>query len=251
MESARELLQSEVRTDGPFRQWYRAWTYRLRREPAEIRFVLRNLRRGDVALDIGAHKGAYTYWMYQRVAPTGRVYAFEPQAELAQRLQSVYSTPRRRACVSIEPLALSCSRGERTLHIPGGEASPSASLAALDSRPVQTRTVLTETLDAYAESHHLGSVRLIKCDVEGHELEVFEGGRGLLSRLRPILLFECERRWRPDGRLEPVFDYLCSLGYRGWFFDPRGALQAIDDFGAERYQRVGTRPYLNNFVFTS
>ena len=37
-------------------------------------------------------------------------------------------------------------------------------------------------------------VSLIKCDVEGHEGEVFRGAEQLLRQDRPILLFECEQR---------------------------------------------------------
>ena len=37
---------------------YRAWRYRLVNEKDEIAFVRRHLAAGDVALDIGAHKGA-------------------------------------------------------------------------------------------------------------------------------------------------------------------------------------------------
>ena len=34
-------------------------------------------------MDIGAHKGAYVYWMQRAVGPSGTVFAFEPQVALA------------------------------------------------------------------------------------------------------------------------------------------------------------------------
>ena len=55
------------------RYLYRAWRYRLKLDPAEIKAILVNLAPGDVAIDIGAHKGAYTYWLQKRVSDSGRV----------------------------------------------------------------------------------------------------------------------------------------------------------------------------------
>ena len=68
---------------------FRAWRYRLRAERPEIRFLLNQLQLGHTAIDIGAHKGAYTYWMSQRVGSSGQVIAFEPQPELNQTISKL------------------------------------------------------------------------------------------------------------------------------------------------------------------
>ena len=52
---------------------YRAWRYRQRLERQEIRLLLRHLAAGDVAVDVGAHKGAYTYWMRRAVGASGTI----------------------------------------------------------------------------------------------------------------------------------------------------------------------------------
>jgi hypothetical protein len=66
---------------------YRALRYRL--EKQEIKLVQRHLAPGDVAVDVGAHKGAYTWWMRRAVGESGRVYAFEPQPALADNLRGL------------------------------------------------------------------------------------------------------------------------------------------------------------------
>src|SRR5215475_12694629 len=71
---------------------YRALRYRFRVDPAEIRFVRQSLQPGQVAVDIGCHKGAYTYWMRRRVGPSGAVYAFEPQPKQVAYLRTTFST---------------------------------------------------------------------------------------------------------------------------------------------------------------
>ena len=39
-----------------FRFLLRAWTFRTRRDRAEIAWILANLQRGATCLDVGAHK---------------------------------------------------------------------------------------------------------------------------------------------------------------------------------------------------
>ena len=60
----------------------RAWRYRLIIDKAEIQYLLHNIKTNDRCIDIGAHKGAYTYWMSKCVGEKGEVYGFEQQPQL-------------------------------------------------------------------------------------------------------------------------------------------------------------------------
>ncbi|NOG53657.1 MAG: FkbM family methyltransferase [Planctomycetes bacterium] len=232
------------------RLWSRAFRYRFRLDPAEVHWMCRHLHRGDTAVDIGAHKGAYTWWMHRQVGGrAGRVVAFEPQPELAEALRRLFFGPRWQH-VSIEQAGVSCASGNLTLQIPSDGPSPGATLVpGLHDAGCRTIQVPVVTLDAYAQEHGLGPVKLIKCDVEGHELSVFRGAQRILTDDRPLLMFECERRHHPDGEISPVFAHLQDLGYSGFFFRGK-ALIPLGEFDADRDQVVGTEPYINNFVFT-
>lgn len=230
---------------------YRAWRYRLKLESSSVRFLLDHLRPGDVAIDIGAHKGAMTHWMRWSVGPTGSVYAFEPQpllAELLQQMASVYLGEN----VIVENQCLSSTSGRATLHVPEGGPSPSASLE-FPTQPMSSHddySVSTTTLDEYVAHRGLDQVRLIKCDVEGHELEVFRGGAKLLSEHRPHLLFECEVRHRGSGTVDDVFSYLADLGYEGVALSLKGPIP-IDEFDVARDQAdPKSKTYVNNFAFS-
>src|SRR6188474_1446364 len=96
---------------------YRAYRYRFRYDRAEIRFIRRSLVRGQVAVDIGCHKGAYTYWMRRRVGPSGAVYAFEPQPGQVAYLREAFSAMRYDN-VEIVPMAVSDQCGEMPLYVP-------------------------------------------------------------------------------------------------------------------------------------
>lgn len=235
----------------PTLKWiYRAWRYRLINERSEVAFVRSHLKSGDVALDIGAHKGAFTYWMAKRVGPSGHVFSFEPQSVLAQRLIRLTESAHW-SHVTVNNLALSSEAGVATLSVPGGKPSPGATLEPRNVTSDEQTTVSVSTLDQYFTEHPVPSIKLVKCDVEGHELEVFRGGKNLLRKYKPLLLFECEARHRQDGRLDEVFRYLFDLGYRGEFFC-HGKLTSLKQFDPVIHQAdPESSVYAGNFVFTA
>ncbi|MBF0454332.1 MAG: FkbM family methyltransferase [Magnetococcales bacterium] len=228
---------------------HRAWRYRLGRDKQEISTLLNHLKPGQCAVDIGAHKGAYTYWMQRAVGREGSVVAFEPQPLLAQRLTGLMKKMAI-SHVTIEQMGLSDQAAMGELHIPGdGSPSPGASLVGQSITGPQTTVsqVKLETLDGYFANR--GRVHLIKCDVEGHELAVFKSGIKLLKRDRPLILFECESRHQSGHTVADVFQFLVELGYQGRFYD-RGESYPISAFRAEMQANPGSRAYVNNFIFT-
>lgn len=220
---------------------HRAWRYRLRAESDEIGYLLRRELRGQTVVDIGANRGIYSYWMHRAVGPEGRVVAFEPQPELAADLEQLKRVFRLRR-LQIANVGLSAAPGMWTLVRPrknwGG-----ASLELMASDDTDSFEVKLTTLDAFFHGHPGRPVRFIKCDVEGHELQVFRGGMQLLREDRPELLFECFDQKLESGE---IIELLAELGYEGHFFFKRKLLP-FDRYPSLR--QAIDRPYLN-FVFT-
>lgn len=237
------------------RYLYRAYRYRWRVDPAELKFVCSRLRPGQVAVDVGCHKGAYTYWMRRRVGVAGTVLAFEPQPGQVDYLRHVFAAMRYRNVI-LEPKALSDAPGRLPLHIPIGPGlTHAASLVDGKSQDGPCRTIEVEvtTLDAVLADRQQGPA-LVKIDVEGHESAVLAGARETLGKYRPALLVECESRHRPDGDVRPVTELLESLGYEGSFF-VAGHRRPLPEFDPAVHQRLDPatgRPaagYANNFAF--
>jgi FkbM family methyltransferase len=237
------------------RYLYRAYRYRWRVDPAELKFICRRLRPGQVAVDVGCHKGAYTYWMRRRVGPTGSVVAFEPQPQQVDYLRGVFAAMGYRN-VALEPKALSDAPGRLPLYIPIGPGlTHAASLVRgkAEHGPCQAIEVEVTTFDATFANCPRGP-DLVKIDVEGQESAVLAGARQTLQTYRPTLLVECEVRHRPDGNVRPVFEFLHSLGYEGSFFlaGRRLPLARFDPAVHQRLDPVTGRPapgYANNFAF--
>jgi FkbM family methyltransferase len=231
---------------------YRAFKTRYRDQQAEIRALVSALSAGDTAVDVGANKGAYLYWMRRRVGKSGKVVAFEPQVRLAAYLRAMVSRMGW-TNVSIREAALSDAPGDRVLHVPGTGDSPGASLedAVLTTGACRDETCTADTLDRQLEGER---VALIKVDVEGHELAVFRGAERTLAESRPTLLFECEARHLTRHTPRDVFAFLEKRGYQGSFFTPDGLTPVAQFDEALHQRRVPGRfwkepGYRNNFLF--
>jgi FkbM family methyltransferase len=232
---------------------YRNFKARYRDQPVEIRAILEGLQPGSVAIDVGANKGSYLYWL-SRAVGKGRVYAFEPQRRLAEYL-SLACARAGLDNVSVKACAVGDRSGEATMYIPGAsEVSPGASLspAVSDRETCASETVEVVTLDEYLASEK-DPIRALKIDVEGHELAVLRGARKILETHSPVLVFECERRHLSGNTMDDVFDFLKALDYDGDFIHRRRLLP-LSQFDPEIHQRQdGERfwtraDYCNNFV---
>ena len=235
-----------MRLTRKLRFLYRAWGYRLRQDRQEVATLLRSLAPGDTAVDVGAHKGAYTWWMQRAVGARGKVIAFEPQPELATYLRQIGRDFRLRN-VEIVNAALSATPGTLKLYRPDGQVTPGATVRqGLFGMGGQAIDVAVESLDYYLRHHPAGPVRFIKCDVEGHELEVLRGCRRTMAEDRPILLLECADFLHPGG-LESVASYLEQYGYDGFYF--RGG--DLTNIGRlpEAQRDTSHSGFVNNFVF--
>lgn len=211
--------------------------------------MLRRVPRGGTAVDIGAHKGAYSWWMVRGVGPGGRVVAVEPQEELAARLDRRFAG----GVCSVFHGAVSDSLGTADLFVPEPGVSHGACLRGGAPKP-GSRVVRVPiiTLDALAEQYRLQRIDFIKCDAEGNEHAIFRGGAVVLERDLPGVLVECDRDFvkhtsDPVGDLWRGFE---RLGYLGWVIF-KNALVPMSSFRYEIHQSPDRRKHDHghNFLF--
>ena len=244
------IFKAWITTQG-IRLRVRALKARLRDQKVELSVISRHLRPGDIACDIGANKGSFTYWL-SCWCPDGRVIAFEPQSELAHRLSDICRSMG--LCnVKVEAKAAYSHSGEKDLFVPRGH-QPGASLVreALEAESFSTLSVPLVSLDDYFDEHD--EIRLLKIDAEGAEFEILRGAERILLQHAPLLVFECENRHIARGSVQDVFSYLEGLGYEGSFVC-RNRLFPIATFDAAVHQRRDgqyfwkSKIYCNNFIF--
>lgn len=175
-------------------------------ESAVMTELLRLLRPGMVAFDVGAHVGYSVLAMAHATGPSGHVVGFEPDPlnfELLARNIEInglgsYVEARRVALGSTQ----SMGRLER------GELSVLTQVQIDEGGEVDV-----STLDAEVFERSTPVPDLILVDVEGMELPVFHGGWRLLTEHAPIVI--CE----DQGCRSEVRDLLGQVGYEGRLVD--------------------------------
>lgn len=192
---------------------HRCWRLRFKSEVPSLRYIRSRDFRGRTLLDIGANKGVYSIYMSRAAGPKGRLIAFEAQPELGRHLADVKSAFGLDN-LEIVNTGLSSAPGVLTMRRAsagwGGAGFHHAAAPGLEALEVPVTT-----LDKALAERACGPVSFVKCDVEGHEFDVFRGGEQMLRRDMPVLLFECLRAEEDRGEL---FAWLVGLGYDGFFF---------------------------------
>jgi FkbM family methyltransferase len=161
---------------------------------------------GATVIDIGANKGIYCFWMLRAIGAPGRALAFEPQPEMRDYIE------RRKARsgwrnLTLFNVALSDTEGVACLarqRVGDGSASLQTARHRQDSETIE---VPLTTLDRLGD---LANLKFIKCDVEGHEYNVFRGAEKTIRHYRPVVQFEALPTEAPH-----LFFFFRAIGYSG------------------------------------
>jgi FkbM family methyltransferase len=173
------------------RMIHRVLRYRWNGERAELKFMLSRQCVGGSVLDIGAHRGVYSYWMHRHFHRGTRVVAFEPQSELVEHLKwfkKAFGMDR----LTIAPVGLSAHSGMLRMRRPKQHwGAATLDEFAYEHDEMEAFNVPVTTIDEYlAKRPELRPVAFIKCDVEYHEADVLAGAERTLREDRPALLVE-------------------------------------------------------------
>jgi FkbM family methyltransferase len=206
-----------MRLRDKLRVHHRAWRYRLRTEKREIRLIRDLIAPGDSVLDVGAHRAAFTFWMAQAAGPSGSVFGFEPHPQMADYLREIVAELPL-SNVQVVEAGLSDHTGVAKLHVPGLHLG-TATLEYGDDPSLATTEVAIYDLDSFCAKVAVPRpIRVVKCDVERHELAMFRGAQHVLTEDRPVLLFETGDHVLNPELCGPVFDLLRQFGYHGYYF---------------------------------
>ena len=203
-------------------------------ERRERIFFRRHLRAGMTVVDMGANVGYYTVQFSKLVGASGSVYAFEPDPLcrdiLRHRVGSLASRN-----VRIEDAALGEAEGEATLYCSNRDRAENRTYPFEAGVPVETETVRVSTLDAYCDTHAVGPIDAIKIDVEGAEVSVLRGMRGIMASNPPGWMFIefCPIQLAAAGdTAEEFWKTLDGDAYDCYSLDDAGEARKIDDTAA-------------------
>jgi len=182
-------------------------------EPDNLQVLLSFVDDESVFLDIGANLGFFSLIVGDRMRRGGKVIAFEPQPAMVELFRrSIHHNGLGRV-VTVHPFGLSDTAGRSTLWAPkthkGGAflgALPEGARSGFDEISVETHRLD----DLLGEDF---TCDLVKIDVEGHELRVLRGMKGVVAR-SPKIKILLEKLTADAGSEAGLAAYFSELGMK-------------------------------------
>lgn len=183
------------------------------------------VKPGDSVIDIGANFGWYTNVLSSLVGATGKVYSIEPIPDTFQVMSGIVCKLK---LANVNPMnyAMSKADGATVMRVPqheyGGNNFYRAQIdlkQGESNKSMQEYTVPMRCLDSLFLDV-ASKITFIKCDVEGHELAVVNGGTKFFGQSKPAWLMEVGGN--PDEEGTPphhLFRIMKEHGYKVYFFD--------------------------------
>lgn len=153
-----------------------------RKTEREIGLLPHIVPAGCTAIDGGANKGVYSWWLAQICK---RVIAFEPNPQM-------FAYMSRGVPSNVEPhqLALSDAVGVNQFNLPTTDGKRHHTRGSLNDVKAgsdnHTFEVHTTTIDAFK----IDEIGFIKLDLEGSELDCLHGASETLKRCQPVVMTE-------------------------------------------------------------
>jgi FkbM family methyltransferase len=167
-------------------------------------------------LDIGANAGYYSLIASKKVH---QVYAFEPSPLMRLQLEQNIALNGNQN-ISVEPYAASDQSGAATLYLSANDNSGMTGMQPAENFSGTTELVKAITIDEWHITKGSPKIHMIKIDVEGAEMKVLEGMKGLLKRDQPGIFIEVvpELLRKYGHTTEGLFKFLGDLGYDPYEF---------------------------------
>lgn len=189
------------------------------KDDAELIFKL--MRDGFKVFDVGANFGWYSLNV-AKMFPNSQIYAFEP---VPKTLAYLEENVRLNNCNNIKIYNFGFSNEDKEMSFYYyASGSGNASLVNVSEAADATETKgLIKKMDNFVAEQKIGP-DFIKCDVEGAELLVFQGGLETIKEFKPIIFTEMLRKWLKKFNYHPndIIKLLLGCGYSCFVTDGSG-----------------------------
>lgn len=216
---------------------------------AQLRILESLLKPGSVFVDLGANQGEFSIYAASLVGNEGKVFSFEPDPRMQERLAGNISLNRFPQVV-VEPLAISDRPGRLEFYTPieaYEDGTHNAGLPTLYARKgvdSAFTSVEATTLDRWKADRQVQRVDVIKLDIEGAELPALRGGEQLICEHKPALMIEVNAATCQAAgySMQELIEWLHVHGYQLFVIDDEGSLPPLNPQRLGPFQNILARP---------
>ncbi len=209
----------------------------------ELTIIDRFSDKSKNALDIGVYRGVYSLKLSQNF---NQIHSFEPNPLLFPYLN--INLKKIIKNINLYNLALSNKSGETELKLPVRSKSifkeNIEELYQLGAASIHPKNEFEDFKKVRVKIDKLDNISInnigfMKIDVEGHELEVIEGAKETITKDKPILLIEIEKR-HSKRPVEETIEKICNLNYECFFVKDKELIPV---------EKLNDKNLENNFFF--
>ncbi|MFM6399666.1 MAG: FkbM family methyltransferase [Planktothrix sp.] len=183
-------------------------------EKVDSEMIFRLIEPGFNVFDIGANIGWYSLNIAKIHSHTTKIWSFEP---IPKTFSSLTRNVAMNEVQNIQLHNFGFSNEEKELKF---YVQPEASVSASSANITGSNNIIeivchVKRLDDFIRETGL-KIDFIKCDVEGGELFVYQGGLQSIQINQPIIFTEMLRKWSAQFNYHPneIINLLSGIGYR-------------------------------------
>jgi FkbM family methyltransferase len=195
-------------------------------ESGDAKMIYELIQDGFNILDIGANIGWYSLCIAKKY-PNTQVYSFEPIpntfAQLSKNVKlNNFSN------IKIHNFGFSDEDKELGFFVSKKTSVSSSAVNLTDDVDIEEVTCCVKSMDNYFKNNKT-RIDFIKCDVEGAELFVFQGGIKTIEKYKPIVFAEMLRKWSSKFGYHPndLINLFLTIKYECFFIKEGGYLEKI------------------------
>lgn len=198
------------------------------------------LKNPRTILDIGGNIGYFSLYFSKKFKET-KFYTFEPIPSTFEYLKKNLEINESSKILAYN-IGLSDKKSSSEMFYNPEGCGSSSLKDLLNASCTRKITCNFSTLDDFVEENSIDDIDFIKCDVEGAEKFVYEGGLKTIQSHRPIIYSEMLRKWSKLFNYHPndIIDLFKKISY---------SCYAISQISLRKINEVDENTVETNFLF--
>lgn len=209
-------LPNEGKVD--YAQWLHPFEGEKEISQEQVDFYAQFIKKGDLAIDIGAHTGDTSVPMALAAGAEGMVLAFEPHPYVFKVLEENANLNKEKTNIKAECYAITSHKGEFVFNYSdasfcnGGYLSKIKNNRHNHNYELNVKGINLEEYLGNIPTSVLKRLAFVKIDTEGYDKEIIKSIANVLAQYRPYLIAECLKKLTLEERHE-LYDVIDQKDY--------------------------------------